>query len=142
MASPSSENDRLSKLEEQLETNHRTMRETITIEVGVAVKGAVTAMQQTLINRFVTTIEEIAKQQDDKIASSISRLEGRINLERDTQESLISTMRDDQVKFQADVRSTLSNLQSSQSKLPEASHRIYEAGLGFGEGNSSGIGRK
>lgn len=118
------------------------MRETIAIEVGAAVKGAVAAMQQTLINRFVTTIEEIAKQQHDKIASSISRLEGRINRARHTQESLISTMRDDQVKFQSDVRSTLSNLQSSQSKLPEASHRIDEGGLGFGEGSSSGIGRK
>lgn len=142
MAPPSTENDRLSSVEEQLEASHMTMRETIAVEVGAAVKGAVAVMQQTLVNRFVATFEDIAKQQDDKIAAAITRLEGRINRSRDTHESLISTMRDDQLKFQSDVRSTLTNLQLSQGKLPDSNHRVEDGGLGFGEESSSGVVRK
>lgn len=47
------------------------------------------------------------------------RLEGRINRSREYHESLINTMRNEQIKFQSKVRSTLTNLQSFHVLAPE-----------------------
>lgn len=142
MAHTSTEEERLDKLEAQLEASQRSMRESIAVEVGAAVKGAVAVMQQTLINRFSTTFEEISKQQGEKLALATSRLESRLNRSRDIQETLISTMRDEQLKFLADIKSTLSNLSYGPSKQPGASQIIDDGGVGVGEGSSSGAGKK
>lgn len=113
---PLTDTDRLSKLEEQLEANQRNLRETVTVEVSVAIKGAVNAMQQALVNRFVASFDEMTKQQEEKITEAVVRLEGRINRSREHQESLISSMREDHLQFQTEVRSTLTELQLGKSK--------------------------
>lgn len=128
---PHTDSDRLSKVEEQLEANQRNMRETIAAEVSAAIKGAVTAMQQALVNRFVASFEEMTKQQEDKMAEAVMRLEGRINRSREHQESLISSMKEDQLHFQAEVRSTLTEIQLSKSTP-------IDVGIGIGEGSCSG----
>lgn len=130
MAHVRTENDRLNKLEEKLETSHQEIRD--------AMKQEVAAMQQTLVNRLNTMFDEIAKQQDEKLAAVVYKLEGRITRSRDTQESLILSMRDEQLKFQSDMRSTLSTLQSSQGKSPV----IVHGDEGFGEGSSTAAGKK
>lgn len=129
--------ERSEKIEEQLEATHGSIREIITVEVAAAVKGAMAAMQQSLVNRFVASFDEVAKQQDEKLTAAITRLEGRITRSRDTQESLINSMRDDQLRFQSDVRSTFTTLQPVKSKQKEMSEQ-KEDGLVIGEGSSTG----
>ena len=126
-------------MEEQLEAAQNSIRETIAVEVASAIKGAVVAMQQALVTRFVTSFDEISKQQDDKLAAAISRLEGRITRSRDTQESLISTMREDQLQFQSDVRSTLTTLKSNKSKQLESHNEQLDSGFVVGEGSTSAV---
>lgn len=64
----------LEKIETQLEATHESIRETITVEVAPEVKGAVAAMQQVLVNRFVSSIEEVSKQ----LTAAMARLEPEI----------------------------------------------------------------
>lgn len=107
---PPTEAERLAQLEEKLETTHRSMRENIAVEVAAAIKSGVAAMQQTLIDHFSVSLEEVTKQQDDKMIEAMSRLEGRINRSKERQEAIISSMKDDQLQFQVDIRSTLTSL--------------------------------
>lgn len=130
--------DRLEKIEAQLEKTHDSIRETITAEVAAAVKGTVAAMQQVLVNRFVSSIDEISKQQDERLTAAIGRLEGRVTRSRDTQEALIKTVRDDQLKFQNDIRSTLTTLQGDKSMQHKKVLGQHEEGFVFGEGSSTG----
>lgn len=134
-----SDKDRLAQIEEQLETQQRSLREAVTIEVSAAIKGAVAAMQQSLLTRVTSSFDEITKLQDEKLAAAITRLEGRITRSRDTQESLIAAMRDDQLKFQEDVRSSLSTFQSGPAKGVLAHENVV---LGVVEGSGSGVGPK
>lgn len=62
---PSADKERLDKLEEQLEEAQNSIRETIAVEVSAAIKGDVVAMQQALVNRFVSNFDDIAKKQDE-----------------------------------------------------------------------------
>lgn len=98
-------------------------------------------MQQNLVNRFVTSFDEVSKQMDDKLAAAVPRLEGRITRSRDIQESLISSMRDDQLQFQSDIRSSITALHTGKFKQTELHHDSHDGGFGLGEGSSSG-GRK
>ncbi|XP_074349876.1 uncharacterized protein LOC141689476 [Apium graveolens] len=107
-------------------------------EVTTAVKVAVAAMQQSLINRLAASVEEISKQQEDKLATAISRLEGRINRSREANETLISTMRDDRLRFQSDIRSTLNGPKILKSKQSDTTLQQSLVDLGIAEGSSSG----
>lgn len=130
-----SDKERLEKFGEQLEVSHSSIREIVTVEVAAAVKGAMSAMQQSLVNRFVGSFEKIAQQHDEKLQAAVARLEGRITRSRDTQESLISAMRDDQLKFQSDIRSTIANIQTIKQKQKGGERN--EEGFILGEGSST-----
>lgn len=66
---------RLEKIEAHLEKTHESIRDTIAVEVAPTVKGVVAAVQQVLVNRFVNSIDEISKQQDERPAAAIGLLE-------------------------------------------------------------------
>lgn len=98
---------RIESHEDQMASIHATIRSTVMEEVSAAVKGAVAAMETTLTNRFVNSFEEMFTKQERQIEDTTKRLEGRINRSREYQESLISTIKDEQVKFQGEVRTAL-----------------------------------
>ncbi|KAL8108210.1 hypothetical protein AgCh_024598 [Apium graveolens] len=82
--------------------------------------------------------DEVSKQMDDMMAAIVARLEGRIARSRDTQRALISSMRDDQLQFQSNIRSSLTALQNGKSKQYSNQTDLNDGGLGFGEGSSNG----
>ncbi|KAL8103703.1 hypothetical protein AgCh_028050 [Apium graveolens] len=137
---PPTEKERLEKLEAQLEAMKGSIRETVTVEVSAAIKGAVAAMQQVLVDRLVASCDEISHQQDAKLDSAITRIEARLTKSRDTQEALITAMRDDQVRFQTDVRSTLTSIHQAKSKQSTEVPRLRHDGVVFGEESSIGGG--
>lgn len=103
-------------------------------------------MQQALINRFVSSIDEVTKKQDDKLVEAITSLEGRIK----------SSIKDDQLQFQSDIRSTLTAMQASKphrwkevtvtmkGKLVESVKEVRvggeRGGVAFGVGSGGGAG--
>ncbi|KAL8135172.1 hypothetical protein AgCh_010002 [Apium graveolens] len=99
------------KSEETLACLHASIRSTVTEEVSAAVKGAMAAMEQ-LSDRFIRSFDETFKRQELHLDEATNRLEGRVNQAREHQQMMINMMKDDQLKFQAEVRATLSELKS------------------------------
>lgn len=60
----------------------------------------------------------------------MTKLEGRISRARDTHESLINSMRDDQLKFQSEIRSAMTTLPVSQGKASVVVNHVEEGELG------------
>lgn len=112
-------------MEEQLSNIQATIRNIVIEEVSAAVKGAVAAMELSLSNRFVSSFEETINKQEKYLEDTTSRLEGRINRSREHQESMILLMKEEQAKFQSEVRATMKEV-LGQGKAPM---KILEAHL-------------
>ncbi|XP_063950102.1 uncharacterized protein LOC135152878, partial [Daucus carota subsp. sativus] len=151
---------RVENLEEQLQSLQSTLRETVAAEVSAAIKAGMAAMEQSLTGRFVKSFEETFQRQEAQIDETTARLEGRINRTREHHEALIGMLKDDQVKFQAEMRVKMRDLISKHTQMPhssaeqphpgvvsqferfgdmgESSH--HGKGVGFGDGSHGGRG--
>lgn len=109
---PAAATKKVEVLEEHWATIDSTIRSAVTEEVAAALKGAVSAMEQNLANRFITTVEETFRRQEKQLEEVTCRLEGRISRTREANESMIGMIKNDQMKFQLEVRSALNDLRS------------------------------
>lgn len=79
----------------------------MTYMVGKAVEKAMYTMCQSLKQVLMTGHNMATKKFGTELEAMTGRLEGRINRSRKYHESLINTMRNEQLKFQTKVKSTL-----------------------------------
>lgn len=91
--------------------------------VTTTVDKAVIAMRQSLTEIMMEGQTMAAQKMGAEFEVLSGRLEGRVSRSREYHESLINTMRNDQLQFQTEVRSTLTGFQSM--KMP-----VFEKGQG------------
>lgn len=105
-------------------------------------------MEQVLTSRFVHGVEETLKKQEAKWEETVVRLEGRINRSREHQESMITSLKEEQVKFQKEMRTVMSGFHSTPPNLTKTLERSINHGgvpgcgksgiIMGGEGSSNG----
>lgn len=127
-------NQRVQVFEEKLTATHDMIRSTVAGEVSAALKADVTAMEQALANRFLSCVEETMKKQESKLEETAIRLEGHISRSREHQESLITSIRDTQEKFQREIRSVVSGI------LPMPTDPTKTLGKSINQGGLQGFG--
>ena len=114
MGAPPSNQYRIEQLEQGLVDLRAAMAE----QVSVPVNSAARTMQSSLIDHLTLSIEQ-----------SMQRLEVRV-----------ARSKDEQDKFQAEIRSSLSALKQSDSALIHGSNSNSGPGVGNGSGRSEGSG--
>lgn len=82
-----------------------------------AVERAVDAMHHSLSEMIIEGQTKATKQLGADLDALAGRLEGRVQRTREFHESMINSMKDEQLKFQSEIRSTLTGLQGSQVPL-------------------------
>lgn len=95
------------------------LEETMKNMVEKTVEKAMEAMRHSLTEVLMEGQSMATKQFGAEFEAMTGRLEGRINRSREYHESLINTMRSEQIKFQTEVRSTITGIQSRQYPAPE-----------------------
>lgn len=119
---------RLDLLEEKL----ATVEDSLKLMVEKAVGTAMDALRHSLTEVVLEGQSIATKQMGVELEALAGRLEGRINRSREYQESLISTLRNEQLKFQADVKSTLLGMGPDKG-----SSSVHSGGQGPGNHNSA-----
>lgn len=99
---------RLELLEEKLAEMEVTTKDFVT----KAVDRAMEAMRHSLTEVLMEGQSVAAKQMGADFEALTGRLEGRVNRSREYHETLINAMRTDHLKFQAEMKSTLTGCQS------------------------------
>lgn len=137
---------RIDTVEEQIGNIQSTIRAAVIEEVSAAIKGAVTAMETALSNRFTMVVEETVKKQERYMEEISIRLEGRINRSREHQESMLSMVKNDQLLLQAELRAAIQELVGKGKDGPTQSEVVFNSGcskvseLRLGEGDRYGKG--
>ena len=106
---PPTVTQRVDTLEEKVLDLDETLKEM----VSQTVDKAMDAMRHSLTEVLLEGQSLAVKKMGAEFEALTGRLEGRVNRSREHHETLINTMRNDQLKFQADVRSTLEKLDAS-----------------------------
>lgn len=102
----------IAELKEQMSSLHTSIAEQVTNAVQVAL----TSLQQTLAEQIATNLENAAKKPSEELAANTMRLEGRIDRTRENHEVAIEMMKQDQEKFQAEMRIVVNELKGAQSQ--------------------------
>lgn len=145
---------------DQIEEKLTDLEGTISELVSKAVERAVAAMHHSLSEMLLEGQSKVTKQLGTDLEAMAGRVEGRVQRTREFHESLINSMKNEQLKFQAEMRSTLTEMQVGQAPVmskPEGSvnhlvgspgsvpmfggHENYGVGLGgkIGEGASGQV---
>lgn len=96
---------------DQLEEKATGIEEAMADMVSRAVDTAMSAMKQSLTELLVEGQQVAAKKQSADLDALANRLEGRLSRAREHQEQMINVIRADQLRFQADLKSTITGLQ-------------------------------
>lgn len=118
---PPTTNQRLDLIEEKLSDLEETMK--AMVEKGVA--AAIDTMRHSLTEVVMEGQGFATKKFGTEFEAMAARLEGRINRSREYHEALINTMRSEQLSFQAEIKSTITGLQS----LPMPTHEKLEGSV-------------
>lgn len=106
-------------IEEKLADLEESVKETVT----KTAEKAVEAMRHSLTEVVMEGQGMATKKLGAEFEAMAGRLKGRINRNREYHESLINTMRNEQIKFQSEFKSTITGLQSFRVPLPEGVER-------------------
>lgn len=112
---PPSNAQRLDLIEEKL----NNMEEGVTARVAKAVDTAMDAMRHSLTQVLLEGQGQATKELGVEMEAMTMRLEGRINRTREYHESLINTLRSEQMKFQTEMKATITGIQSLHMPNPE-----------------------
>lgn len=99
---------------EQLEEKITDLESSVSEMVSKAVERAVEAMHHSLSEMLLEGQAKITKQVGADLDSLAGRLEGRVQRTREFHETLINSMKNDQIRFQSEMRSTMTGLQVGQ----------------------------
>lgn len=105
---------RVDLMEKQLTDLTETVKEMVSQEVGINME----VMRQSLTEVIREGQAMTTQQLGVDLEALSGRWESRINRTREYHDALIHTMRDEQLKFQNEVRSTITNLQSIRVHTP------------------------
>lgn len=100
---PSTVAQRVDLIEEKLQEMEESMKDL----VMKSVEKAMDAMRHTLTEVLIEGQTLASKKMGDDFETLTARMEGRVHRSREHHESLLNTMRNDQLKFQAEVKSAL-----------------------------------
>lgn len=106
---PPTVTQRIDQLEEKAAGIEEKMMEMVANAVGRAMEAMRHTLDELVIEGQNTTTKKLGADLD----AMAVRLEGRISRSREYQEALINTMRNNQVKFQTEIKSTLTGLSTS-----------------------------
>lgn len=99
---------------EQLEEKLSDLEGTVTEMVSKAVERAMEAMHHSLSEMLLEGQAKATKQLGTDLESLAGRLEGRVQRSREYHESLINSLKNDQLSFQAEMRSSVTGIQLGQ----------------------------
>lgn len=102
---------------EMVEEKLQSMDETLKEMVGKTVDRAMEAMRHTMTEVLMDGQNQATKKMVAEFEALSGRLEGRVNRGREYHETLINTMRNDQLKFQAEMKSTIAGLQAIHGSM-------------------------
>lgn len=100
---------------EELEDAVGNMEARVTEMVSQAIEKGMRAMKKSLMEMLRASQTEITKKYGSELEALGTRLEGRVSRAREHQE-FIYTLKESQDKFQMEVRSTLTSIQSTQQQ--------------------------
>lgn len=120
---------------EELEEVMSNLEEKVTGLVSQAVEKAVGVMKQSLAELLIQNQAEASKKYNGAMDELATRLEGRISRSREHQEAMMYSLRNDQDEFLSEVRSTMTQLQSSPHMPPEK----CEGQVSQGESSVKGV---
>lgn len=106
---------RVDLIEERMATIETELKEIVSQTVDKAVEAMRCSLTEVMMEGQARATQTLGAE----LEAMTGRLEGRINRSREYHESLINSMRNEQVKFQTEVRSTLTNLHTVQVPSPE-----------------------
>ncbi|XP_063935341.1 transposon Tf2-1 polyprotein isoform X1 [Daucus carota subsp. sativus] len=118
---PPSVTQRVETLEERL----TDLADSVTDLVSKSVEKAMEAMRLSFTDVLIEGQTLATKQLGTEVEALAARLEGRINRSREYHESLIHSLRNEQTKFQSEMRNTLLEIQS----FPMGSHERGEPSI-------------
>lgn len=104
---------------EQLEEKFTDLEGAVSNMVSKAVERAVEVMHHSLSEMLLEGQTKTTKQLGVDLEALAGRLEGRVQRTRDVHESLINSMKEEQLKFQLEIRSTLTGAHMSQIPVPK-----------------------
>lgn len=109
---------------EQIEEKLTGLEGAVSEMVTKAVERAMEAMHRSLSEMILEGKTKLTKQLGVDLDAMTGRLEGRVQRTREFHEAMINSMKDEQVKFQSEIRSTMTGIHGSQgplTKKPEGS---------------------
>lgn len=106
---------RVELIEKRVSDLEAALKEMVSQTVDKAVEAIRHSLTEVLLESQGVAAQKLGAEFD--VLSE--RLEGRVNRSREFHESLINTMRNDQLKFQKEIKSTLTGLQTFQVPLPD-----------------------
>lgn len=95
---------------DQLEEKGEELEESMADLVGKAVEITVSFMKQALTELLIEGQATTARKQGDELDALAIGLEGRINRIRESQEQMINMIRNDQLNFHSELKSTVTGL--------------------------------
>lgn len=132
---------------EQIEDKIADLDGKIAEMVSKAVERAVEVMHHSLSEMLLEGQVKVTKQLGTDLEAMAGRLEGRVQRTREFHESLINSMKNDQLKFQSEIRSSLTDIQAghvpvvnnhegSVNKIgaSPSSLAVFGGGEGYGQG--------
>lgn len=103
---------RIDAIEEKIVSMEESLKNIVT----KAVEKAMEAMRHSLTEVVMEGQTLASKKMGADFEALTGRLEGRLNRSREYHETLINTMRSDQLKFQAEMKSTVTGVQLKQDR--------------------------
>lgn len=125
---------------ELLEEKLNCLEETIRDEVTKTVEKAMEAMRHTMTEVLMEGQGMATKKMGAEFEALTGRLEGHVNRSREYHKTLINMMRNDQLKFQAEVRSTLTGIHTMQAPINDKVEASINRGDMFFPSPNSNLG--
>lgn len=110
---PASTAQRVESLEEQISA----LQTSIADQIKQSVESAIGNLTQSITAQISSSVEQALKKSGDDLAAVSQRLEGRIDRTRENQDMVLAVVREEQAKFQAEVRSTISGFKIGDTLL-------------------------
>lgn len=133
---PPTVTQRVELIEEKLQDVDRAVKEL----VSKAVDKAMEAMRHTLTEVLMEGQTLTTKKMVAEFEALSGRLEGRVNRSREYHETLINTIRSDQLKFQAEMKSTLTGLQVGHGSMHDKTEPSVNRGELFNSSPLTNLG--
>lgn len=105
---------RVEVIEEKLAAVEESIKTMVAEMVDKAMDAMRHSLTEVLMEGQTLTAKKMVAELESKLELLTGRLEGRVNRSCEYHETLINTMRNDQLKFQAEMRSTITGLQPTQ----------------------------